>query len=162
VTVQDILDRADVGRSTFYSHFHDKDELLRSGFERMYPALAAHRDAALGGSGFIDDMPLELMRHMNEQRPLFKALLGKQSGSMLLAHVQDYLAAYAIEVMNSRFGDATPEVPLEVVARFATGSFMTMVVWWLETDSAYSPEEMAEMLKVLIIPGVHAVIEPLG
>src|SRR6202012_5392571 len=31
ITVQDILDRADVGRSTFYTHYRDKEDLLRSG-----------------------------------------------------------------------------------------------------------------------------------
>jgi AcrR family transcriptional regulator len=41
ITVRDILDRADVGRSTFYAHYRDKDELLQSGFEDVRSALAA-------------------------------------------------------------------------------------------------------------------------
>src|SRR5262245_3678348 len=51
ITVQDILDRADVGRSTFYAHFRDKEDLLRSGFEDVHAALAAEKEAAERQSG---------------------------------------------------------------------------------------------------------------
>jgi AcrR family transcriptional regulator len=162
ITVQEIIDRADVGRSTFYAHFRDKDELLLSGFERLQPALVAHRDAALGGEGLLDDMPLELMRHMQAQRPLFKALLGRQSGSMLLAHVEDYMTEYATELMTTHLAGAPTAVPVEVVARYVATSFLSMAVWWLDSGSPFSADEMASMLTTLISPGVHAGIPQLG
>src|SRR5262245_65774233 len=51
ITVQDILDRADIGRSTFYAYYRDKDDLLRAGFKDIRAALAAERAAAEVGAG---------------------------------------------------------------------------------------------------------------
>jgi len=162
VTVQDILDRADVGRSTFYAHFRDKDQLLLSGFELLGPALENHRSSVSAGNGFIDDVPLDVLRHVGEQSQLFKALLGRRTGNMLLAHVQEHLASYAQEVMEVRLKGKKPVVPIEVTAQFTTGSFLALIGWWLENDMPYSAEEMSAMLGLLVAPGVHAALGESG
>jgi AcrR family transcriptional regulator len=154
VTVQDILDRADVGRSTFYTHFRDKDQLLLSGFERLVPMLEQHRVGALDGSAVMDDMPVAFLRHVAEQHRVFKALFGNPAGNMLLSHVQEYLANYAREVMGARLAGSEPAVPLEVAANFVAGSFLAMVGWWVQNDMPYSAEEMSVMLGKLMGHGV--------
>src|SRR6185295_12848109 len=79
ITVQDVLDRAHVGRSTFYSHFSDKDDLLMSDadefFEGLAMALSVHGDKS------ERVFPVkEFFAHIIEARQFVAAL--KNSGKM--------------------------------------------------------------------------------
>jgi AcrR family transcriptional regulator len=83
-TVQDILDRADIGRSTFYAHYRDKDDLLRAGFEDIRAALAAERDAAEQRAGrkveFLQPM-LVVFQHVGAHRHFWQPWRGREEPS---------------------------------------------------------------------------------
>src|SRR4029077_4834972 len=80
VTVQDVIDRADVGRSTFYAHFVDKDDPLRA-------ILAGLEMPGRDTSPWKPDDPafgwtLALFRHFGSGKRLFKAVASSQSGAL--------------------------------------------------------------------------------
>src|SRR3954470_3024607 len=74
ITVQDIIDRANVGRSTFYSHFRDKEDLLVGDWKRFLGMLAAHIDLDAAANGRL--APVEgLMMHLKDYHPFYRALV---------------------------------------------------------------------------------------
>src|SRR5215211_4900018 len=86
ITVQDVLDRAHVSRSTFYSHYSDKDDLLMSDADEFFQALSM----ALSQHGEESNrlFPVrEFFAHLSDVQPFFKALMksGKYQENMELA-----------------------------------------------------------------------------
>jgi AcrR family transcriptional regulator len=163
VTVQDILDRADMGRSTFYAHYRSKDELLLSGVEHLSALFEQQRQSLLAakhtGSGPEFNMVLELFRHTAEHHKLYKAFAGKQSGEMLLKYVYRYLydlfiGPHKALVKNKK---ALP-VPIDVATHWIVTSLLSLVVWWLENNMPYSAEEMEEMFRRLTMPGIEVAL----
>src|SRR5438105_4881883 len=74
LTIQDILDRANVGRSTFYAHYQDKDDLLISTIERVFAQLRDQHDSA--DQGLATFLPsLALIQRIHSHAPLYKALV---------------------------------------------------------------------------------------
>jgi AcrR family transcriptional regulator len=161
VTVQDILDRADVGRSTFYAHYRDKDELLLSGFDHLrtlfeqqqQALLAVHQGGKDPGFNFI----LELFRHTGQHHKLYKAIVGKQSGEMILKYVHRYLYDLLIvphtALMKNR---KAPPVPIEVTTHWLVSSLLSLMTWWLDNNMPYSAEKMDEIFRQLTMPSIEA------
>jgi AcrR family transcriptional regulator len=156
ITVQDIIDRADVGRSTFYSHFQDKEHLLLSGSDLLHGAFEGFRSNA-GTSHW--DFSLALFRHAEEQRQVLKGLLGKQPGNAVLTRMQETLTAYLTE----HFQPVMPKkasVPLDVLVCYFVSTFMGLLTWWLGNDIPYSAEEMNGYFQSLTEPATRALRPP--
>src|SRR5712691_188833 len=89
VSVSDVCERAEVGRSTFYTHFAHKEELLLSGFDDLREHLRAETEVAAGASrlaflrGLID--------HVQENRRLFRALVGKRAGQLAQKNFRQFV-----------------------------------------------------------------------
>jgi AcrR family transcriptional regulator len=154
VTVGDIVDRADVGRSTFYAHFADKDALLLGGFPAL-PVFRADRsrgsDAA--GNATLFEFSLYMFRHADDERRLFRALVGQRSGAL----VQRQLDRMLIDLVRAdleQLDVVTDERKVEVAVRFVVSAYIGLLTWWLERPTPATPEEMDEAFRALILPGI--------
>jgi AcrR family transcriptional regulator len=159
VTVQDVIDRANVGRSTFYAHFQDKEDLLLSGFEH----LRTEFERFFMEQVITDESPwalsLSMFQHAESHRDLYRALAGKQGGNIALAHIQKYLYTYLLEHLKEQLPKRNKSMSPEVLTHFISSSFISLLTWWLNNDSAYSAVQMNDYFRQLVQPGVDAVMQ---
>lgn len=136
ITVQHILDRAGVGRSTFYAHFRNKGDVLHSSYERMFGWLEHELDAALPRRPRIAPVA-EFLEHIGEAGPMMDAL--RSSGQ--LEEMSDLAVGFFARMIERRIAPmpgTTPPVPPGLVARMLAGALMEMV-WWWDRHRATSP-----------------------
>jgi AcrR family transcriptional regulator len=151
ITVSDIIERANVGRSTFYAHYRDKDDLFVGELDRVIELLSQQIPSQ-------DEMPffpsLGLFRHVGEEYELYKALVWTPGIDLLIKHMQKSLSQ-RIEEGIQKSGKEY-QLPNPVLSNFIAGNFLTLLKWWLENKKVYSPDQMDEMFKNLTLPGIKA------
>ena len=163
ITVQDILDRANIGRSTFYEHYWDKEDLLTSEIARVIDGLDQRLATSPQQTAAI--LPsLALFQHVREQQRLFQALIRGQSIQQALLRsqgiqivfqaFQDLLRRRVEQRLRKERKKEVPDNLLAAVASYVAGAFMTLMQWWLETEMVWSPERM-DALCWLLGTSVH-------
>jgi len=160
ITVQDIIDRANMGRSTFYAHFEDKENLLLSEFEGMREQFDQHllNQAVPAESPW--GLTLLMFQHAQSQHRLYKALIGKQGGNTMITHINNYLSALIQEHLKVQSSKKKKEgIPMEVLAYYLVSSFMSLMTWWLDHEMPYPPERMNEIFEELVRFGVESIIQ---
>ncbi|MBT2232266.1 TetR/AcrR family transcriptional regulator [Nonomuraea sp. NEAU-A123] len=157
VTVTDIIDRADVGRSTFYSHFTDKQDVLLSNLDEL---TVLHRSPADGGSDRLLAFSLPMFEHVREQERLVRALLGRRGGGPVHARGEQLLAAVVRDELLG--AGARPSATLELLVVCVVGAFMGLLRAWLEGETTASPAELDAAFRAAVEPGVRAVLRESG
>jgi AcrR family transcriptional regulator len=156
ITIQDIIDRANVGRSTFYSHYRDKDDLLVSGFDELAHDLNRHMLAPETPGDEPGHLlhSLEFFIHACENKELYIAMADSGGGDLIFdiarQHMQNHIE-YHLNQMPA-IGD---QIPLPVITNFLAGSLLSMITWWLEQSLPYTPQEMNAMFNTLAMPGIR-------
>ena len=156
ITVQDLIDRANVGRSTFYAHFADKEELASYSVEVMLEALM--RSPAPDPAGRQGVMATTaLFTHVQQQYALFHTLARGRGLELFVERGQAYWNKKIERDLQARLPKGRkPAVPLAVVANFVTGTWVSLLKWWLDNKMPYTPERMDEIYQQLVLPGVQA------
>jgi AcrR family transcriptional regulator len=158
VSIQDIADRADVARTTFYLHFRDKDDLLFQSMSEIYANLQSSAPAPEAGYLFAADGAIQNSAdfdHVGEYAEFYKVMLGEKGSAAFNVNIRRFLAqmsvGLAIRDMQQR-GQAL-RLPPELIANFMAGAELGVIAWWLESGQAYPAKEMSRMVYQLSMLG---------
>jgi AcrR family transcriptional regulator len=149
ITIQHITDRADLGRGTFYLHFKDKEDVVWSAFKDLFHELeqAAHQTLDRTQPQVEYYGLLNIFRHAEKNRLLYRVMFGGQGSAALTARMQDYLAQVILYDIQLARKAARPSLPIpdEILAQLLTGMLTRLLSWWLQTPNPYTSEQMAAM-----------------
>jgi AcrR family transcriptional regulator len=161
LTVQDIIDRANVGRATFYAHFDNKDDLLVSGFDELRASLKARQRDAFERGQTIEDRVFgfsqEVFAHTSEYRDAFRAMVGKRSGAVVERLLHKLLVDLIREdVKRTLARTESSAVPTEALVQFIAGALFGLLMWWLDGKTRLSVGEVTALFRKLAIPALKA------
>lgn len=157
LTVEEIIERADVARATFYAHYQDKEDLLvgivrdlTNDRERVLPAVEQAQ-----AEGFTGLPVRYVFQHAEQEKPLYQIVLRGEGDGRALREFNAILCERVEHVFRQRAEHlgAAPRVPLDVIARAWTGELLGVLTWWLENDTGYSAEEVTAHLRDLSVYG---------
>jgi AcrR family transcriptional regulator len=149
ITIQNITDQADLGRGTFYIHFKDKEEVVWTMFQDLYQEMEQKAHQQLDRN-----MPqveyyglLNIFRHAEKNRDLYRLMFGGQGSALLTVRVQDFLAkTFLFDIRNAPDPkEINFSLPEEIEAQILTGMISRLLFWWLETPNDYTAGQMAAM-----------------
>ena len=158
ITVQELIDRADVGRATFYAHYRDKEDLFLSGWKRVLDGFVAHIEWERAGAGNF--VPVRwLFAHLRDSQPFYRALARSRKTDWLFETGRAHLAESIEGSLSARLaGRPQPSVPAAVLANYLAAEVFALLRWWLERDMPHTPERMDEIFHALVVPGLAAAL----
>jgi AcrR family transcriptional regulator len=159
ITVKDICEVANLGRSTFYAHYTSKDDLKRSGFEplrrllvdRQREALTMARDDRSRSLGFS----LGMFEHARDHRDHYRALVGSRGGTVSLGTIPKILSELVRgELVATAAKNSADDIPRELVVQYVVGAYMAVMTWWLDGGAKLPPQRIDAMFRRLATQGI--------
>ena len=161
LSVQDIIDRANVGRATFYAHFDNKEDLLVSRLGGLRTSLQARQRQALAQTTRGDDRIFayshDIFVHVDEHRTVFRSMIGKRSGAViqhLFHRMLVDLIREDIKAIAPR--DKTGSMPTEAIVQLVAGGLFGLVLWWVDGRMKLTVEEVDALFRRFAIQAVKA------
>jgi AcrR family transcriptional regulator len=156
ITVQDILDEADVGRSTFYAHYTGKEDLLRRGFEMLRADLETARrsDRGEGNPGALG-FSIAMFEHAARHADLYRAMVGGRAHAIVIAEIRKVLEEMVKRELRAIRNDQVPE---ELSLQFAVGTLLTVVIWWLERKPKLAPAQVNVLFRQLVVGALRPAV----
>ena len=141
LTVRDIIQHANVGRSTFYEHFENKDDILRRSLRPVFGVLA-DAIATTGRPEALED----ILAHFRENVRLTRALL-QGSTHYLMSTILAELVEERLSALPMASRDAQPLIPIASIAASLAGAQLALIEWWLSSKTPCSCEVLARAMR---------------
>ena len=148
ITIQDIVERANVGRTTFYLHYSSKDALFASCHEAIVGKFHFGPDHFLSRAELLSaEVPSGMaaaFQHLLDARALLYPIFQGKDSRLILRRIHDR-SAQAIEAsLRAAFAEADSAIPLDVLANYLAGAQIGLVQWWLEKRPPHTPTTLAQ------------------
>lgn len=159
ITIGDICDAANVGRSTFYAHYTGKDDLKRSGLENLRRLLVDRQRDALATPGDIRvrslGFSLTLFEHARAHRDLYRALVGGRGGTVALGSIRQMLSDLVRDELAATVDkNSADAIPRDLVVQYVVGAYMAVLTWWLDGGAKLPPQRIDAMFRCLATEGI--------
>jgi AcrR family transcriptional regulator len=153
--ISEIAERANVGRSTFYTHYADKEDLLQGALEQLKADLQSWSEGARLSEGANVHAALAfclpMLEHAQENRRLFEAMAGRRSGYLFMELIHEVWA----DLVRSGWPGAD-EIAVQAIA----GGLGSTLVWWLTKEPELPPAEVDRRFRALIEPALRETTAP--
>lgn len=146
LNVQEICDRADVGRSTFYFHYRSKEELLSEGLNDLRNGLLASAAPGKAAGTRFAFLP-GLLAHMQENRAVFRTVVGRRSGHA----VERRFRVMVAQLLEREAAPQSPEISPDIRARFVAGGWVDLMAWWVDAADAPPIDVLERQLRQLAL-----------
>lgn len=158
LSVQHILDRAEVGRATFYLHYRSKEDLLRRSLDQLREHLI--QEWQLVSKGKVQSktplgFSLAFFRHVDGHRRLYRAVVGRESGVIVDRQMRRLL----VDLVKEAVSPGQPQqdrLGAEMTAQYVAGALMSIVTWWLDRNVKLSPEQIDSAFLQMTVPALQA------
>ena len=162
VTIEDITERADLGRTTFYLHYKDKEELLLESIENTARELYSQVLLAtppIGSHTQEDSLRAidSVFQHAAENSILYRIILKGGAAS----RVRQMILVFLSEAVRPYFdydlaGSAKSGLPVEVLTNYFSTSLLGFLTWWLEREMPYPPDQASRFFSLMFFDGIRA------
>ncbi len=148
ITIQDIANRANIGRTTFYLHYNSKDELFVSCHESIVREFRISLLHPLSREELVaPEVPAGLItayRHLEEARPMLYSLFQGRDGLLMLRRIRDNDAQEIESNLRITFAETKSAIPLDMLASYLAGARIALVHWWLEKRRPHTSKALAQ------------------
>jgi AcrR family transcriptional regulator len=138
IDVQSLCERANVGRSTFYQHFPNREELLKQSLDGLREWLMESVNVNAPGGATLGFVPA-LLAHVHEHRQVFKALVGRRSGQ----YVQERFRELLVDLVQANAPAGKRGWMESARAHYLAGALFELMVWWLASNRPQRTDDIA-------------------
>lgn len=158
ITVQEIIDTANVGRTTFYAHFEAKDDLLKTLCEELFGHIISstldctHTHGLYSEKSAPESVFCHLLHHLQEDENNILELLSCESSELFLRYFKNSLNELVQNQFVTQNRKNNTDIPQDFLVNHISGSFVEMVLWWIKSRMKQTPEELDRYFRAVIEP----------
>ena len=149
ITMQEIADRADVGRSTVYSHFETKEDILtamcRQLFEEMFVTGHPLPDSP-------ESMLMTLLEHIRQNEKVIAGLFSSEGMELFVEFCRQQLLGMIAAQLLTGYDDSSSRLPRDFLLNHLAGTILEAIIWWTKNRMEPSSEQMVQYLMAVIRP----------
>lgn len=150
VTIQNITDRANLGRTTFYLHYQTKDDLLLGHFEDFATDLNLNDltpEQVLGA----EPTPslASFLNQLANAQTIYRAFTAGKDAKILVRGIREQMTRNLCKSLNRAFPESRPTMPLDVLAQYIVGAQLSLIDWWMSNRTEYDANQIATILHQL-------------
>lgn len=160
ITIQELIDKANIGRSTFYAHFETKDDLLRGMcgdlFDHIFSTqLKAEETHDFSGAhGKTKSRLTHILYHLKDEEQRLNRIFSCESSELFWQYFRGPFAelvdAYICPVPRRK----NPDLPQDFLVNHISSSFIETVKWWFKNGLKESPEVLEHYFEAAVFPAI--------